>query len=238
MCPRIWIGGGLLAILLGVRFAAAEPAWTTMQGEPEISIERFGLPEALSDAALLSALASRTGIADTRLGGLRLRIALPTRFRFESLHTGIADGVFLERDRSLLQSVGNFLLRLMRILLLGRLSGVSEQFEIPAAIWVGLIGEPFDASEKVVVQPSESIEIEAGDRELSHHGAFVVCRLIAATSPFTELIDIEIRGRDPRSGERLRYRIPRFVLPQARAQDASSAPTGAASALVAATEAP
>lgn len=194
--------------------ALAQQEYETAPKQPEIALERYGLPSSLlADGELLSDLATRTGVAGTQLEGLRLRIALPLDFRVESVHMQVVDGIFLVREDSFFSAVGGFLMRVARLLLFGQLVNVSDGLEVPSALWFVLLDGDPTKDEPVSVKTKQAISIDADDRRISDHGDFIVCRLIAATSPFTEIVGLEIRGRHRDSGERLRYLMPRLAIP-------------------------
>lgn len=201
----------LLALSPTLLAAAIEPP---APSQPEMSLQRYALPEAmLGGSELLGDLASSTGIAGTQLEGLRLRIALPNSFTFESVRMQIVDGAFLVRENSFLDAVGGFLLRLARLLLFGRLVDVGDDLQVPSALWFVLLDGDPTRQEPISVKAEPVLFMKSGDERLSDHGEFVVCRMIAATSPFTELVGVEIELRDRNSGQRLRYSIPRLVVP-------------------------
>jgi len=183
-------------------------------GQPEISLERYGLPGTLlAENELLTDLASRTGVAGTQLEGLRLRIALPRAFEIDSIRMQIVDGVFLVRENSFFGAVGGFLLRLARLMLFGQLVDVSDGLQVPSALWFVLLDGDPTKEEPVSVKAAPTISVKTGDKRLSDHGDFVICRMIAATSPFTEIVAMEIKVRDRSTGQQLRYVIPRLVVP-------------------------
>lgn len=193
-------------------------------GRVAFRVSTVTLPSA-NTGAFVEGLALRTGVAVTRTHGLRLEIVLPPDVEFTSIRAHVADGLVLgPASRGVASRVGHALLGVLRILLFGQLVSAADDLAIPGAAWAVALGAPEVDEELVRLNSSNVFFVERGQRAFTDHGDFVVCRAMMAYTPWTELVGIELRGFDRRSGDDVRYTISRLPLAAARRPPAEPLP--------------
>lgn len=182
---------------------------------PFFQVETFPVPQAgAMTPTVLANLSAETGIAGTEIVGLRVKVGLAEGHRLETLELAIADGRFLVHDRGFLESAGQFLLRVLRFLLLGQLVTAGSGLEIPAQSWSVLFGgNAVDGSEMLDLYTKRDLTLKGNDSAITNHGEFIVCRFLVAANQLSELVNVQIRTKDPRTRDWLSYHIPRVVLP-------------------------
>ena len=181
-------------------------------GRVSIRVHATAIPTAATDA-LVGDLFSRTGLAITETQGVRIEIVVPEEVRFESIEARVVDGLVLQPEkRSLLGRVGSAVLSILRILLVGQLIDAADELAVSGVAWAAALGIPDPDDELVKLSTSEKLSIERGADMFSDHGSFSVCRAMLALSPWTELVEVELRGRDRTTGEEVAFFIPRLPL--------------------------
>lgn len=207
----------VVSIALLLSFFALGQDWSAGVVAPHVSIERYELPVGLlADDELLGELEAMTGVAGTTLSGVRVRVAMPAGYRFDGLTGSIADGLLLERRGGFVHGLRQVLAHIARLLLFGKLVDATDELELPSSVWFLMLdGDPSEQAD-VDVSTTESIDIDPDDGRVTNHGDYVVCRLMVAASALTELVQLEIRGRNDATGRRVNYKIPRLVVPVAQ----------------------
>lgn len=181
-------------------------------GRVSIRVHAVPLPQD-SSSALAGDLFARTGVAITETHGVRIELVLPADLRFESMHARVVDGLVLQPEgRSFLGQVGSALVSLLRLLLVGRLVTATDDLVVSGAAWAAALGAPDPQEELVRLNSSETLSVDRSASAFSDHGAFVVCRALFAFSPWTELVDIQLRCTDQVTGKPVAFLIPRLSL--------------------------
>lgn len=181
-------------------------------GRVSIRVHTVAMPEA-SSPALVGEVVSRTGLMITETQGARIEVILPEDVEFESMRARIVDGLVLQpQERSFIGKVGNALVSLLRMLLVGRLISATDDLVVPGAAWAMALGAPDPQDELVRLSTSETLFVDREASSFSDHGPFVVCRAMLALSPWTELVDIQLRCTDRVSGKMVEFLIPRLAL--------------------------
>ncbi|RKZ07662.1 hypothetical protein DRQ32_09850 [bacterium] len=181
-------------------------------GPVSIRVHTVPLPESASPA-LVSDLISRTGTVFTETQGVRIEIVLPKDVDFESLQARVIDGLVLEpQRRSLIGHLGNALVSLLRILLVGQLVTATNDLAISGAAWAVALGAPNAEKELIRLSTSETLFVDREAATFSDHSGFVICRSMLAFSPWTELVNIELRCTDRTTGKEELFIIPRLAL--------------------------
>lgn len=181
-------------------------------GRVALRVHAVPLPEA-STPPLVGELISRTRMMITDAQGVRIEVVLPREVEFESIEARVVDGLVLEpQERSFLGRVGHAVVSLLRILLVGRLISATDDLAVSGAAWALALGVPDTEDELVRLSTSEALSIDRGESSFSDHGSFVVCRSMLAFSPWTELVDIQLRCRDRTTGRQVEFLIPRLPL--------------------------
>jgi hypothetical protein len=195
-------------------FESVVPRMPGGYGPGRVAIQVHTVPvPAPASPALVGDLIARSGVAITETQGVRIEVTLPEEVRFESLEARVVDGLVLEsRQRSFFGHVGDALLSLLRILVVGRLISATDELTVPGAAWAAALGAPDAEEELVRLATSESLRVERDAPTFSDHGRFVVCRSVIALSPWTELVDIKLSCRDEVSGKPVAFLIPRLAL--------------------------
>lgn len=213
----VTLAGG--AAFAGDSIDLTDPLWVDPWEEeaegPYVSIESFPLPTVRGiDGELLMRLSDEIGVGGTTtIAGIRLKVGLPAGYLLESLQVAAADAMFLVKDRPFLSRVGDFFARVMRFLLLGKMVSAGSSLEIPAEAWYVLFEATPLSESSVRLHTRDEMEVEKGDANLTDHGSFQVCRLLIAANSFSELVNVRIRVRNPRTRDEIRYHLPRLKLP-------------------------
>jgi hypothetical protein len=177
-----------------------------------IRVHTVPLPEGASPA-LVGDLVARTGALITDTQGIRIEVVLPDDVEFISLEARVVDGLVLQPERkSLLRRVGSALVSLLRILLIGQFVSAADDLAVSGTVWAAALGAPDADDELVRLSTSDTLAFDRGMRTFSDHGRFVVCRAVAAFSPWTELVDVRIEGHDRTTGQKVALQIPRIPL--------------------------
>ena len=181
-------------------------------GRIAVRVRTVALPEA-SVSALVDGLSARTGVAVTSAHGVRVEIVLPRDVQFESIRARVADGLVVQPEaRGFVGRVGGALLSVLRIVLFGKLVAAADDLAIPGAAWAVALGAPDASDEMVRLTTADEFTVDRGQRAFSDHGDFVVCRAMFALTPWTELVEVDVRGIDLVSGDDVTFRIPRIRL--------------------------
>jgi hypothetical protein len=191
----------------------ADP-WEDDAEGPYVSLESFPLPTVRGiDGELLLRLSDEVGVGGTSIAGIRLKVGLPRGYQLESIRLCAADATFLVKDRPFLSRVGDFFVRVARFLLLGRMVSAGSSLEIPAEAWYVLFEAAPLSGPSVTLHTEDEVEVDRGDANLTDHGTFQVCRLLLAANSFSELVNVRITVRNPRTQDVVRYHVPRLKLP-------------------------
>ena len=181
-------------------------------GQVSIRVHAVQMPQSSSNA-LVGDLVARTGVAVTETQGIRMEMVLPDDVDFESLRARVVDGLVLQpRQRSLLGRVGSAVVSLLRILLVGRLISATDDLAMSGAVWAAALGTTSAEDEIVRLSTTDELVVDRSAPTFSDHGEVVICRSMLALSPWTELVEIELRCRDLVSGKRVSFFIPRLPL--------------------------
>jgi hypothetical protein len=180
----------------------------------EVTLSAYSLPNDLRQrSGIEDLLSSEVGVAGTQLVGMRVILTVPDHLRFERMEVEVADGLFLVRETSRWRSAGRFLMTVARWLLIGRLVSGGDELEVSATAWTMLLGGEGLEREAVALDTRASTTIERDDAMATHHGPFVVCRMVMAKSEISELINMTIWATELESGQPTRFVIPRLSLP-------------------------
>lgn len=181
-------------------------------GPVSIRVHTVELP-ASAMPALIGDLVARTGVAITETQGARIELVLPDDVTFESMQARIVDGLVLEpQSRSFIGRVGDVLVSLLRILLVGRLVSATDELSVSGAVWTAALGAPTTEDELIRLSTSDTLHFDRDSSTVSDHAGIVVCRTMLALSPWTELVDVELRCTDRVSGDSVGFVIPRLPL--------------------------
>ena len=181
-------------------------------GRVSIRVHTVPIPESVSPA-LVGDLFGRTGLPITEMQGVRIELLLPDEVEFASMQARVVDGLVLEpQRRSFLGRVGGVVVSLLRFLLVGRLISSADDLSLPGAAWAAALGAPDPDEELVRLSTSETLTIERGAGGFSDHGGVVVYRTVLALSPWTELVDLQLRCRDRTNGQTVEFLIPSLSL--------------------------
>lgn len=188
--------------------------WEDEPDDPYVSLESFPLPTVKGiDTELLMRLSDQIGVGGTSIAGIRLKVGLPRGYALQSIHVTAADAMFLVKDRPFLSRVGGFFIRVARFLLLGRVVSAGSSLEIPAEAWYVLFETTPLTSPSVTLHTREEVEMRKGDPGVTDHGSFHVCRFLLAANAYSELVNVRITVRNPRTSDVIRYHVPRLRLP-------------------------
>jgi hypothetical protein len=182
----------------------------------EVHLLTYALPNDFrQQEGIETTLSSEVGVADTRLVGMRVIVSVPHHLRFERMEVQIADGLFLVHESSKWKSVGRFLMGVARWLLIGRLvSNGGDDLQVSATAWTLLLGNEQLVHDSVVLDPRDHATIDRDDSMATNHGDFMVCRMVMAKNPMSELINMTIWATELDDGQPVRFVIPRLKLPK------------------------
>lgn len=181
-------------------------------GRVSIRVHTTAIPEAAS-IGLVGELFARTGLAITETQGVRIEVVVPDDVRFDAIEARIVDGLVLEPEkRSFIGRVGSAFLSLLRILLVGKLVDAADELALPGVAWATALGMSNPGDELVKLSTSDRLLVERESENFSDHGQFSVCRTMLALSPWSELVEVQLRGRDRTTGEEVAFLIPRLPL--------------------------
>jgi hypothetical protein len=181
-------------------------------GPVSIRVHTVEIPASASPT-LVGDLIARTGVAITETQGARIELVLPDDVTFDSMRARIVDGLALQpQNRSFIGRVGDVLVSLLRILLVGRLVSATDELSVSGAVWTAALGAPSTEDELVRLSTSDTLHFDRDSSTFSDHAGIVVCRTMLGLSPWTELVDIELRCTDRVSGESVGFVIPRLPL--------------------------
>lgn len=181
-------------------------------GRVAIRVHTVQMPQSALPT-LVGDLVARTGMAITETQGVRIEVTLPDDVEFDSMQARIVDGLVLQpQRRSFLKRVGSTVVSLLRFLIVGRLISATDDLAISGAAWAVALGAPHPQDELLRLSTSDTLFVNRDASTFSDHGNFTVCRAMLALSPWTELVDIQLRCRDRTSGEQVAFIIPRLPL--------------------------
>jgi len=181
-------------------------------GRIAVRVQLVAIPSS-STTAFIEKLSMRTGIGSTSAQGVRIEVAVPTDVEFTALHATVADGLVLQQQqRSFLGRVGGALLSIFRLLLIGKLVAVTDDLTIPSTTWALALGAPESDDGTVHLNTGDQLVVQRGQEAFTDHGEFVVCRAMLALTPWTELVQVRVRGIDRVSGRSVEFLIPRLGL--------------------------
>lgn len=180
----------------------------------EVSLRSYSLPHDLHrQANVETVLSSEVGVAGTELVGMRVILSVPDHLRFERMEVGVADGLFLVREKSFWRSAGRTLVTVARWLLIGRLFSDADDLEVSATTWTLLLGNEMLHHEPVMLDRRNRTTFEREDDMITYHGRFAVLRVVMARNAVTELINMTIWTTELETGQPMRFTIPRLTLP-------------------------
>ena len=107
---------------------------------------------------------------------------------------------------------GGALLSILRLILVGQLIDAADDLAVSGVAWAAALGIPSPDDELVKLSTSEALTVRRGASTFSDHGEFSVCRAMLALSPWTELVELRLRGRDLTTGKEVAFLIPRLQL--------------------------
>lgn len=181
-------------------------------GRVAVRVRTSAVPPA-SAGALMDGLALRTGVAATAAHGVRIEVVLPDDVEFLGLDARVADGLVLAPEhRGVVRRIGDALLSVVRLLFFGRLVAAADDLALSGVAWASALGAPQGGDEMVRLTTADTFEVRRGHRSFSDHGDFVVCRAMFALTPWTELVQVRLRGLDRSSGREVEFRVPRIPL--------------------------
>lgn len=180
-------------------------------GRIAVRVRTVAVPAATT-GALVDGLALRTGVAATAAHGVRIEVVLPAGVDFLGLHARVADGLVLAPEhRGVVRRFGDALLSVVRLLFFGRLVAAADDLALSGIAWAHALGAPEGTDEMVRLTTADTFEVRRGHRAFSDHGDFVVCRAMFALTPWTELVQVRLRGLDRSSGREIEFGVPRIA---------------------------
>ena len=202
-------------LLLSARSSAATASNHDDSENLQVRLRSYTLPRDLRQQnGVEDMLSDEVGVAGTHLVGMRVILSVPQHLRFDRLEVEVADGLFLVQEKSKWKAVGRVVMDVARFLLIGRLfGGRGDDLELSATAWTVLMGNERLENEAVNIDTRDRTTIERDDDMTTNHGEFVVCRMVMAMNDMSELINMTIWATKLDSGEPVRFRIPRMLLP-------------------------